>query len=471
MKSYEVTKIGQHRGKPRLWLEGSKAQLGGFMPGKRFEAKKDLDKQMLILELSDSGCRIVSRKLKGERELPVIDINNGELLSVFDGIEAVRVVVQDGKIFILPLATEIAIKERLGRLKGKLDSGAPIFVGSLSHGGGVLSHAIHAGLKESGVKVKLAFANEIRAELLEQASEMNDAWDGETLPLAAPMQELAFDTWAMNQLPKVEVLEAGLPCSGASVAGRAKRGLEHPEAHPDVGHLVVPFLAIIAKVQPAVILLENVKQYLTSASMCILRNQLRDFGYNLHEEVLQAAEWNALEHRERLCMVAVTRGLAFDFAGLVRPDRVEQRIAEILDPVSDDASCWSRMEGLKAKQERDKAEGKGFAMQIVTPFDTKCPTITKGYAKVRSTDPKLQHPGNPNLLRQFTPVEHARIKGIPEQVVGGLSATIAHELLGQSICYEPFRAVGRLLGKSIKACGEAITHQTALSAYRASVAG
>ena len=47
MKSYEVTKIGQHRGKPRLWLEGSKALLGGFLPGKRFEAKKDLDKQML----------------------------------------------------------------------------------------------------------------------------------------------------------------------------------------------------------------------------------------------------------------------------------------------------------------------------------------------------------------------------------------------------------------------------------------
>jgi DNA (cytosine-5)-methyltransferase 1 len=180
--------------------------------------------------------------------------------------------------------------------------------------------------------------------------------------------------------------------------------------------------------------------------MCILRNQLRDFGYDLHEEVLQAAEWNALEHRERMCMVAVTRGLAFDFAGLVRPDRREQRIAEILDPVPEDASCWGRMEGLKAKQERDKAEGKGFAMQIVTPFDTKCPTITKGYAKVRSTDPKLQHPSDPDLLRQFTPAEHARIKGIPERLVSGLSATLAHELLGQSICYESFRAVGRLIG-------------------------
>jgi DNA (cytosine-5)-methyltransferase 1 len=453
MKSYEVTRIGHHRGRPRLWLEGIKALMGGFFPGKRFAAKKDLEKQMLVLELSETGCRIVSRKLKGEKEIPVIDINSMELLSVFEGIEAVRVVVQQGRIFILPLSSEIAVRERLDRLKSKLESGEPIQIGSLSHGGGVLTHALHSGLKDAGIASKLAFANEIRAELLDQASECNDSWDGDTIPLAAPMQELAFDAWAMNHLPKVEVLEAGLPCSGASVAGRAKRSLEHPEAHPDVGHLVVPFLSIIAKVQPAVILLENVKQYLTSASMCILRNQLRDFGYDLHVEVLQAADWNALEHRERMCMVAVTKGLSFDFSSLARPERCERRIGDILDPVSEDASCWSRMEGLKAKQERDKVEGKGFAMQIVTAFDTKCPTITKGYAKVRSTDPKLQHPSNPDLLRQFTPAEHARIKGIPERLVSGLSRTLAHELLGQSICYEPFRVVGRLIGAALKACG------------------
>ena len=352
MKSYEVTRIGHHRGRPRLWLEGIKALMGGFFPGKRFEAKKDLEKQMLVLELSETGCRIVSRKLKGEKEIPVIDINSMELLSVFEGVEAVRVVVQQGRIFILPLSSEIAVRERLNRLKSKLESGEPIQIGSLSHGGGVLTHALHAGLRDAGIESKLAFANEIRAELLDQASEYNDSWDGDTIPLAAPMQELAFDAWAMNHLPKVEILEAGLPCSGASVAGRAKRGLEHPEAHPDVGHLVVPFLAIIAKVQPAVILLENVKQYLTSASMCILRNQLRDFGYDLHEEVLQAADWNALEHRERMCMVAVTKGLSFDFSSLARPERCERRIGDILDPVSEDALCWSRMEGLKAKQER-----------------------------------------------------------------------------------------------------------------------
>jgi Site-specific DNA methylase len=205
--------------------------------------------------------------------------------------------------------------------------------------------------------------------------------------------------------------------------------------------------------------------------MCILRNQLRDFGYDLHEEVLQAADWNALEHRERMCMVAVTKGLSFDFSSLARPERCERRIGDILDPVSEDALCWSRMEGLKAKQERDKAEGKGFAMQIVTPFDTKCPTITKGYAKVRSTDPKLQHPSDPDLLRQFTPAEHARIKGIPERLVSGLSLTLAHELLGQSVCYEPFRAVGRLVGQALMARGNVISYSKGTSTYRVAIAG
>lgn len=75
----------------------------------------------------------------------------------------------------------------------KLENGEPLAVGSLSHGGGVLSHAVHQGLADAGIASRLAFANEIRPELLEQASDFNSAWDEETIPLAAPMQELAFD--------------------------------------------------------------------------------------------------------------------------------------------------------------------------------------------------------------------------------------------------------------------------------------
>ncbi len=450
MQTYTIAKLGQNKGRPRLWMQGSRPAQAGFIPGTRYNITPDREKGMLVLEVVSNGVRVVSRKTQGSKEVPVIDLNSAELLSLFDGMDTVRLVMQCGRIFILPTASGLAVKERSERLHAKLAAGEPILVGSLSHGGGVLSHAVHAGLADAGVPSKLAFANDIREELLEQANACNDAWNEETIMLAAPMQELAFDAYAMAKMPHVELLEMGLPCSGASVAGKAKRGLGHAEEHPEVGHLVVSALAIIAKVQPAIIVLENVKQYLTTASMWILRHQLRDMGYTLNETVLQAGEWGELEHRERMCMVAVTRGLTFDFSMLERPDVVERRIGEVLDAeVPEDR--WSAMSGLRAKEERDKAEGKGFAMQIVTAFDTRCPTITKGYAKVRSTDPKLQHPSDPTLLRQFSPAEHARIKGVPERLVDGLSATVAHELLGQSICYRPFRAVGKLIGKTLDA--------------------
>ena len=456
MKAYEVLKIGQNRGSPRLWLEGIKAKMAGFLPGLRYSIRKDDERKMLVLELAEDGLRVVSKKLKGNVETPVIDINSKETLSIFEGFESVRVIVQKTRITVLPMQVDIAKNERLQRVISKLESGEALNVGSLSHGGGVLSHAMHHGLMTAGIPNRLAFANDIRPELLEQSSRCNDAWDPDTIALAAPMLYLAFDVWAMEKLPKIEVLEAGLPCSGASVSGRAKNGAGHAESHAEVGHLVVPFLAMIAKLQPAVICLENVVPYQNTGSMCIIRNFLRDYGYQVHETTLHAEEWNALENRVRMCMIAVTEGLHFDFEALKRPEKKTCKIAEVLDPVPADDPMWSQMQGLKIKQERDLAAGKNFKMQIVNAFDTACPTITKGYAKIRSTDPKLQHPSNPDLLRQFTPAEHARIKQISERLVEGMSATVAHELLGQSICYEPFKAVAVCIGEMLKSIANVV---------------
>ena len=107
------------------------------------------------------------------------------------------------------------------------------------------------------------------------------------------------------------------------------------------------------------------------------------------------------------------------------------------------------MEGLKAKEVRDLAAGKGFRMQILDEDSPKLGTLTKGYAKRRSTDPRLRHPSNPELLRQFTPTEHARAKHIPAHLVAGASTTLAHEILGQSIVHSAFVAVWRLIGRSL----------------------
>lgn len=447
LEGYYIKKIGQNRGIPRVWLEGTQTERAGFRPGQKFDVI--VQGHTLVLQANPDGSRVVSSKKAGEKQNPVIDINSRELLAIFDGMSAVRVAVKKGEIYLLPLASEIKKRERFNRLREKLENGEALTLGSLSHGGGVLSHAIHTGLQEAGIASKMGFANEIREELLEHAAVHNDAWADDTKVFAAPMQELAFDERGVAQLPKVEILEMGLPCSGASKAGMAKRRLVHPEGHPEVGHLVVSALIILSKTNAAVVILENVPNYANSASADILRNQLRDMGYVTHERILNGKQWGALENRDRWCMVAVTEGIEFDFEQLQPPSARIRRLGDALEHIADDDPRWSRMEGLKAKELRDKAERKGFRMQVFDADSEHIGTLTKGYAKVRSTDPKIAHATNPGLLRQLTPMEHARVKEAPEHLVCGLSDTVAHEVLGQSVVYPPFRDVGHHVGNAL----------------------
>ncbi|HJV75097.1 MAG TPA: DNA cytosine methyltransferase [Noviherbaspirillum sp.] len=448
MEGYYIKKIGQHRGAPRVWLEGTQVERAGLAVGQKFDIV--VQGQMVVLQANPDGSRVVSGKVMGERNNPIIDVNSKALLALFDGMAAIRVVAKKGEIYLLPLASELKKRERFQRLREKLEKGDPLAIGSVSHGGGVLSHAVHTGLAEAGIESKLAFANEIRGELLEHAAIHNDAWSDSTQVLASPMQEIAFDDRGVASIPKVEILEMGLPCSGASKAGKSKRGLDHPEAHPEVGHLVVSALIIASKTNPAIVLLENVPEYSQSASAHILRNQLRDMGYVTHERILNGKEWGSLENRNRWCMVAVTQGIEFDFDQLRPPSEYQKLVADVIDhSISPDDPRWRTFEYLKEKEVRDAEKGSSFSMQIVALTDDSVPTLRKGYAKGGSTDALLRHPEDPELLRQFTPQEHARIKGVPETLIAGLSNTIAHGLLGQGIVYRPFKDVGTHVGNTL----------------------
>jgi len=445
---YYVKRIGQHRGAPRIYLDGHQAVRAGFSPGDRFNIELNEGKG-ITLTVSKDGSRTVSSKKKGDKTLPVIDINSAELLKVFEGMDAVRLIVKGGKVIFVPLASELQKRNRLADMVGRIQRAETLRIGSLTHGGGVMCHAIHAGLKAAGIKSTLMFANDIREDLIAHAAEHNDAWGPETHAIAAPMQELVQDEWLMNNLPKLDVLDMSLPCSGASVAGVSKRGLEKMEDHPEVGHLVYAALVIINKTQPAALLLENVVNYSKSASAQILRLQLRDMGYDVHEAVLNGKDWGCLEPRERWCMVATTRGMTFDFDQIAPAATVVKRLSDVLEHISDDDPRWSEMRGLREKEKRDMAAGKGFRMQVYDSDSTKINTLTKGYAKVRSTDPKIAHESDPNLLRQITSLEHARIKNVPAHLIEDLSETTAHELLGQSVVYDPFVSVGQRIGEAV----------------------
>lgn len=441
IKDVWVKGIGKKRGAPYLTLDAAQAVRAGFAPGERFDV--EVDGQRVRITKSADGARTVSVRRRGDKELPVIDINSKELLAGFEGMDAVRVVVGPECVYLLPLASEAKKVERLQRIRGKLERGEALTMGSISHGGGVLSHAIHQGMIDAGLDATLEFANEIREDLLAHAREHNDAWSESTAALSLPMQEMAQDEWLLSTLPKLDILEMGLPCSGASKAGVAKRGLSKMEDHPEVGHLVHSALVILNKVQPVVVLLENVVDYSHSASAQILRQQMRDMGYDTHEAVLEGRDFGALENRIRWCMVAVTRGVDFSFESLAPSVRVVKVLGDVLDrSIGPDHASWGAFQHLKDKRERDEAKGSSFRMQFIDEDSTSVPTLRKGYHKAGSTDPLLRHPTDPERFRLLTEVEHALVKGVPPHLIEGLSKTIAHQLLGQGIVYEPFRAVG-----------------------------
>lgn len=450
MQTYSNVKIGTQRGRPRVWLEGNRLALAGFDVARRYTVKVDVEQARVTLTVSEHGDRIVSRKEQGGRYVPVIDISNGEALSVFSGLERIRVVYQNGTVHFLPIASEARKAERKARLVSKLENGEPLTVGSVSTGVGLLTLAAHQGLAASGLASRLAFACEIDHDYIEQCAAKNPAWNESTVMVSAPMQELAFDSWAVQHLPAIDILECGIPCTAHSTQGRAKKKQALPEDDPNVGHLSAAFLSLVAATNPACVVVENVALYMTSSSFAIIRNQLEEWGYRVSATVLKGEDFGAVEHRNRMAMVALTEGIEFNFDMVARPNtRQVATLGELLDPIADDSDRWSTMQGLKDKEVRDREKGSSFAMQIYGEDSDHINTLTRGYSKVRSSDPKIFNKSKPELLRQLTAAEHARIKEAPPELIEGLSETRAHEVLGQGVLNRVFRALFEAIGRAI----------------------
>lgn len=453
-------KLGENKGAKRLWVQGRRLAASGFHPGVTYDVSYE-DDGALSITIKPDGAHKVSSKKQGDAIVPVIDLNNRTLERVFGSeVTRVRAVIGKGEIRVTIHPDDVAAKERLDRLTEALESGRPLAVGSVAHGGGVLDHALHEGFKRGGVKTELAFAIEIERDYLEASLANNPVWTDRSVAIHAPMEEVE-----PALLGKVEIMAGGLPCQGASLAGKAKNGNRTAEEHATAGPLFIAFLQIIKAVNPAIVLLEQVPPYQSTVSMAVIRQVLEKWGYEVTETILDES-MGALETRKRLCVVATTKGLSFDWRALVPVRRKEETLAEVLEDLPDDDPRWKTYSYLADKEQRDMAAGKGFRTQVLSPEATSCGTIGRGYQKARSTEARIRHPRNPSLSRLLTPREHARVKTCPEQLVDGVSDTTAHEVLGQSVIHVAFVAVGQLLAESILRLVRG-THMVAVEAVRA----
>lgn len=448
MASVINTKLGENRGKARIWLEGGKLAREGYLPGGQYDLSVADGK--ILIKPNATGTYTVSRKSRNGKLLPVIDICRDDLAELFDGVEMLRVLVTKGKIVIEAHHQHQRVQERVARLIDRVKTGEPLRVCSLFHGGGVLDKAIHSGLERVGVESKLGVAVELESVYLESSLENNpELWDEKSIPIESPIQLVRLG----NNTPAYDVVCGGLPCVGASKSGKSKNKLKHAEEHEAAGAMFFNFLNFVETVNPAIVLIENVPEYADTASMAVIRSVLSSLGYDVQERIMDGNEFGALERRKRLCAIGLSKGLeeVFDLEAVMPHVTKPDQIKDVLDWVPLDSDRWKSFDYLAEKELRDKAAGKGFARQLLTGEEGHCGTIGRHYAKCRSTEPFLVHPANENLSRLFTPAEHARLKGVPEHIIDGLSETIAHQVLGQAVVYPVFEAVAMALGRAMRA--------------------
>ncbi len=453
------TQIGVSREISRIWLEGQKLASAGIKIGVRYmmNVQKALNRVELRPAPNDYQGKTftVSKREKNNTISPLIEVRTEILETLFQIGTKIRVAIREGRIIVTESHIATKVSERVKRFMEKLKDKTPLAVTSLFHGGGVLDKAIHSGMHKAGVNSFVQVGVELEGEYIDASLRNNpELWTEESIVINSDIREINLT----GNIPQCDFLIAGIPCTGASKAGRSKNKLSCAEEHSAAGSMFVDFLDWVKASNPGVVLIENVGEYATTSSMMVIRSVLTSLGYQLSETVLDGNDYGALEKRKRLCVVATTPGICdqLDFSKLVSMRNKESTLREILEDIPLDSDRWKSYDYLAAKEERDLAAGKGFARQLLTGDESYCGTIGKDYMKGRSTEPFIVHPADSALSRLFTKLEHARVKTIPESVVDGVSETVAHQILGQSVVFSVFEAVGYLIGLTVQGLTTAV---------------
>lgn len=451
MKTVINSKVGENKGHLRVWIEGGKLVRSGYQPDDRYDISVVENK--IILVRSSEGAYSVTRRQRNGRVSPLIDLTSARcdaLQALFSAMQLIRIVVSERTITICKHHIDARTEEREARLIGKLSRGEKLDTCALFFGYGMLDRAAHDGLAAAGVRSRLSVLVERDSRYIDPALETySDMIDDNTVVVESPIQLTAFTG---QQSADIGII--GLPCTGASRAGKAKNGNKTAEEHPDAGAMFYYALRIAEVMNMAIISIENVCDYLNTEGMAVIRSVLSTLGYELVEFTVSGNDYGSIEDRRRMCVFAVSANLCINEFPLfeVLHDLAQQStkpaaLGDVLDDIPLDSPMWKTYDYLAVKAISDKAAGKGFARQLLSGDEKKCGTIGRGYNRARSTEPFIQHPENPLLSRLLTVKEHARVKGFPEEFINNhLPVTSAHEALGQGVIYPAFKAVFTAIG-------------------------
>ncbi len=427
------TKLGVSRRKPRIWVEGHHLRNAGLHPGMTLGVKFASGRANLAedIESPDHAIKVSKRTYRGV-EKPLLEVRHDRLAEIFGADAKIRIIARQGRLIIRLHHTTERARARLARLKKRLQAGEKLQVGSLFHGGGTLDHAFHEGLDRSGIQSSVCVVNELESRFLGSSTQNNGhLWEDDTIFLHSPIEDLD-----LSRACELDVVLAGIPCTGASLSGRASKKLKFAEQHETAGALFFSLLEFVKATNAAMVVMENVPLYQSTASYSVICSVLRSLGYVVNDVILNGNDFGALEGRNRLFMVATTEGLPeIDLTTLLAIREKELNASQVLDPVPLDSDDWREFPYLDKAEQKAAAKGNGFKRNYIDPESSTTNTIKKTNHKCQTDGVFVRHPIDATKSRLPRGLEHARLKTVPESIIQGASEKLACEILGQGIIH------------------------------------
>lgn len=244
-----------------------------------------------------------------------------------------------------------------------------------------------------------------------------------------------------DQIPSFDILLAGFPCQPFSNAG-LRKGFEDTR-----GTLFFDICRIIEYHKPKVVFLENVKGFKNhnkGQTFSIVQQSLKNLGYTVYSDVLNAKNFGLPQNRERIFIICFRDDFfkhneSFEFPA---PHFGKTRLGDILDVVVDEKYTISDRlwEGHQRRKQEHRAKGNGFGYSLFNRESPYTSTISARYYKDGSEILIEQKYKNP---RKLTPREASRLQGFPDEFKLPKSDTQAYKQLGNSVSVPVIRAIAK----------------------------
>jgi DNA (cytosine-5)-methyltransferase 1 len=153
------------------------------------------------------------------------------------------------------------------------------------------------GLQQAGHEI--VWANDVDSDCVKSYSKNlgGTIWEGDVRDVSP------------GDIPRADVVTAGLPCQGFSMANLRRSPNDERNA------MYLEFLRVLRAARPRYFLAENVKGLLSLGGGRAFRRIVSDFsacGYDVEHRILNAADFGVPQHRERVFIVGTRKDLTVD---------------------------------------------------------------------------------------------------------------------------------------------------------------